>query len=94
MNLHGIVNTAVLIGTAPDGRCVYSALLSLDDYWDGEHPWDSGEAVISLRLTLLRGFLFGSEGQLLQHFESRFSPDTGVCVGGWAVHEDGTRTES
>lgn len=88
-----IIDTAVLIGTSPDGECPYSALLPLEDYWEKEHLWDSDHGVKSLGLTLLRGFLFGSEGQLLQHFESRFSQDTGLFVSGWAVHEDGSRTE-
>jgi hypothetical protein len=94
MAVREIVDTAVLIGTSPDGACVYSALVPLHDYWDGGHPWDSGEMVKSLRLVLLRGYLFGSDGQLLQHFESRFNLDSGIFVSGWAVHEDGTRTES
>ncbi len=93
MAFRAIVDTAVLIGTSPDGECVYSAMVPLGEYWDGDHPWDSGETVRSLHLSLLRGFLFGSEGQLLQHFESLFSPDTGIFISGWAEHEDGTRNE-
>ena len=88
-----IVDTAVMIGTSPEGECVYSAMVPLDEYWDGDHLWDAGEKVKVLRLSLLRGYLFGAEGQLLQHFESVFSPDTGLAISGWAVHEDGTRTQ-
>lgn len=92
MSARGIVDTAVLIGTSLDGACVHSAMISLDDYWDGNHPWDSGELVKLLCLTLLRGYLFGTEGQPLQSFESVFNPNTGLITSGWAVHEDGTRT--
>ena len=84
---------AVLIGTSPDGKCVYSASIELGDYWDGEHPWDTSHEVVALRLARLQGFLFGGDGQLLQQFDSCFDVADGRLVSSWAVHEDGTRTE-
>lgn len=84
---------AILVGTDPDGRCTYSAQMELGNYWDGEHPWDDSRRVAELCIARLQGFLFGQEGQLLQQFESRFNVDSGQLVSGWAVHEDGTRTE-
>jgi hypothetical protein len=86
-------DTAVLIGTTPDGHCSYSAQMELGEYWDGEHPWDSSESIVKLRLARLQGFLFGQDGQLLQQFETHFNVETGALESGWAVHEDGTRTE-
>jgi hypothetical protein len=93
MNPRQLTDTAVLIGTTPEGHCAYSAQMTLGDYWDGEHPWDAAEAVVSLRLARLQGFLFGDEGQLLQHFETHFDVNSGMLVSAWAVHDDGTRTE-
>jgi len=83
---------ALLIGTSPDGNCVYSASIDLGDYWDGEHPWDSSAEIIALSLARLQGFLFGGDGQLLQQFESCFDVEDGRIVSSWAVYEDGTRT--
>lgn len=90
MNRRQIVETAVLVGTSPEGACVYSALLPLDKYWDGEHPWDDSEQVKLMRLSRLQGLLFGHEGQLVQQFESTFSLESGIFQAGWARHEDGT----
>jgi hypothetical protein len=90
MNPCQITDTAVLVGTSPEGTCVYSALLPLGEYWDGEHPWDDSERVKSLRLSRLQGLLFGQEGELVQQFESNFNSDSGVFQSGWARHADGT----
>ena len=85
-------DTAVLVGTSPQGKCVYSASIELGDYWDGEHPWDSDVQIVALRLAKLQGFLFGGDGELLQQFETYFNIDNGLLVSSWAIHEDGTRT--
>ena len=87
-----IKDTAILVGTTPDGQCVYSASIDLGDYWDGEHPWDSNTQIIALRLAKLQGFLFGGDGQLLQQFKSSFDIENGRLISAWAIHEDGTRT--
>jgi hypothetical protein len=90
MTDRAIADTAILIGWSPDGRCVYSAAIPLDEYWDGEHAWDSDVGVKTLRLEKLRGFLFNTEGLLIQEFESNFDLDSGRFKGGWTKHEDGT----
>jgi hypothetical protein len=81
---------AVLIGLNSSGDCVYSQAISLHEYWDGSHVWDSGKQVKRLKLQKLFGFLFGSKGNLVQQFESTFDLNTGVYSGGWTRHEDGT----
>jgi hypothetical protein len=48
-----IRDTGVLIGFSPEGTCVYSDLVPLGNYWDGEHVWDSSEQVCKLRLAIL-----------------------------------------
>jgi hypothetical protein len=81
---------AVLIGLNSNGDCVYSEAISLHDYWDGTHVWDSGQQVKRLELQKMFGFLFGSKGNLVQQFESTFDLSTGAYSGGWTRHEDGT----
>ena len=88
-----IRDTAILVGFSPDGSCVYSDLVSLDEYWDGEHVWDSSEGVKSLKLAKVKGYLFNSEGEMIQEFESVFDLSTGLFKNGWARHADGTFQE-
>lgn len=88
-----ITNRAILIGYDPEGGCVYNASMPLDEYFDGEHPWDSGAQVKALRLYKVHGYLFGSEGELEQEFESTFDLETGIFTKGWARRADGTVQE-
>jgi hypothetical protein len=85
-----IKSKAVLIGCDPDGKCVYSDILDLSDYYDGEHVWDKSSQVRRLRLQKVRGFLFDSKGVLSQEFESVFDLETGVFKCGDARFADGT----
>jgi hypothetical protein len=85
-----IKSAAVLIGYDPDGNCVYSEILDLSDYYDGEHVWDSGVTVKQLKLQKIRGFLFDSDGVLLQEFESTFDLITGIFKSGNQRLADGT----
>ena len=88
-----ITDTAILVGLSPEGKCVYSDSLPLDEYWDGEHAWDRAEDVKNLRLEKLRGFLFDSDGELIQEFETTFDLGRGVFAKGWTRHADGTLQE-
>jgi hypothetical protein len=90
MTDRSIVDTAVLIGWSPEGKCVYSAAIPLSQYLDGEHLWDSLAEVQRLRLEKLRGFLFDSTATLVQEFESNFDVRSGRFVNGWSKHADGT----
>ena len=89
----GISDTAIVLDFSPDAVCVYSALVPLDEYWDGGHPWDSSNEAKRLRLEKLRGYLFDSTGQLLQEFETTFDLSTGIFKKGWARYADGTYQE-
>jgi hypothetical protein len=84
-----IKSKAVLIGYDPDGKCVYSDILDLSDYYDGEHVWDKSGSVKRLRLQRVRGFLFDSKGVLSQEFESIFDLEAGVFKRGYSRHADG-----
>ncbi|MGZ4963808.1 MAG: hypothetical protein ACXWIU_10360 [Limisphaerales bacterium] len=88
-----IKSKAVLIGYDPDGNCVYSQILDLSDYYDGEHVWDKSGPVKKLRLEKMRGFLFNSQGILDQEFESLFDLSTGIVKSGYTRHADGTVTK-
>ena len=90
MNAPRIKGKAVLIGYDPEGKCVYSDILDLPDYYDGDHVWDRGEPVMKLRLHKVVGFLFDSEGILDQEFESIFDLKTGSYKSGFARFADGS----
>jgi hypothetical protein len=85
-----IKSKAILIGYDPDGKCVYSDIRDLSDYYDGEHVWDTSGPVKRLRLQKVRGFLFDSKGVLYQEFESIFDLKTGRFKRGHARLADGT----
>ena len=93
MDYRQLKDTALLIGFSPEGQCVYSVQLSLSEYWDDEHPWDTDDGIQSLRLVKVRGYLFDSDGDLLQEFESNFDLETGSYASGWTKHADGTFQE-
>jgi hypothetical protein len=85
-----IKSTAVLIGYDTEGRCIYSDILELSDYYDGEHVWDRGDSVKRLKLERVKGYLFDSEGNLYQEFESVFDLSTGIYKSGHMRFADGT----
>jgi len=85
-----IKSTAVLIGYNSDGRCVYSEILDIHDYYDGEHIWDNATAIKRLKLQTVKGFLFNSDGMLDQEFESEFDVATGKYDRGSVRYADGT----
>jgi hypothetical protein len=85
-----IKSTAVLIGYDPDGRCVYSDILDLGDYYDGQHVWDKAASVQRLRLERVKGYLFDDDGNLAQEFESVFDLSTGIYKSGRCRYADGT----
>ena len=87
-----IKSTAFLIGFDPKGRCVYSDILDLSDYYDGEHVWDKPATVKRLKLQRVKGYLFDSRGGLYQEFESIFDLTTGCFESGRTRHADGTET--
>src|SRR6266446_7071277 len=88
-----IKGKAVLIGYDPQDSCVYSDILDLSDYYDGEHVWDSGDNVMRLGLQRVKGYLFDGDGRLDQEFESIFDLKTGVFQKGTTRYADGTSRE-
>ena len=87
LNIRGM---AVLIGYTLDGKCVYSDIVDIHDYYDGEHPWDDAKSVKKLRLSRVKGFLFGPDGVLDQEFETFFDAKTGLYKSSETRFADGT----
>src|SRR6188768_1032049 len=85
-----IKSVAVLIGYNPDGKCVYSDILDLSDYYDREHVWDKAAAIKRLKLQRVKGYLFDAAGKLDQEFESVFDLRTGAYKSGRVRYSDGT----
>jgi hypothetical protein len=86
---HKLKNTVVLTGQDKKGKCVYSALLSVHQYYDGSHPWDEAKQVKALSLRIVHGFIFGAKGEVEQEFESQFNLKTGIFEKGWSRDETG-----
>lgn len=87
-----IKRAAFLVGYNPDGKCVYSEIMSLSDYYEREHIWDKAVSVKRLRLKQVKGYLFDAEGNLDQEFESEFDESTGVYKSGRIRFSDGTES--
>jgi hypothetical protein len=85
-----IRSKAILIGYDPDGRCVYNDIMDLSDYYEREHVWDSAAPVQKLKLQRVTGYLFNSDGELDQEFESVFDLATGIFKRGRTRFADGT----
>jgi hypothetical protein len=86
----GIKAKAVLIGYDAEGKCIYSELLDLSNYYDGERVWDDVKTVRKMKLRKVKGYLFDSKGALSQEFESVFDLRTGVYASGNIRFADGT----
>lgn len=80
----------MLIGYDGWGKCVYSELLDIHDYYDGDHLWDDASRVKKLQLQRLTGYLFSPTGILDQEFESLFDPKTGAYKSRRILFADGT----
>ena len=72
------------MGYNPRGKCVYSDILELSDYYDHEHVWDRSGPIKRLKLQRVRGFLFDSKGVLFAEFESVFDLRTGKYKSGYS----------
>jgi hypothetical protein len=83
-------DVAHLVGYDVQGGIVYEEVLPIDEYYDGEHEWDTTEGVLGLSLALLKGKLHASDGHVFQEFETAFSETEGKYVGSKAIHDVGT----
>jgi hypothetical protein len=81
---------AVLIGYTSDGKCVYSDIVDIHDYYDNAHPWDDAKSVKKLGLSRVTGFLFGPDGALDQEFETFFDAMTGLYKSSKTRFADGS----
>jgi hypothetical protein len=68
--------------------------LSYDDYYEGTTPViDSDEYRSTRGIRYLEGEVYGSKGNLQKKFVTKYD-ERGMCIGGRAVHEDGTVIEN
>ncbi len=72
-----IKGTVILIGTDADGGCVYSEMIPVLDYYERLHWWDDAATVRTLKLTNLKGYIFGPNGVLDQEFDTAFDELSG-----------------
>jgi hypothetical protein len=80
----------VLRGVDPKGRQVLRSVVSLERYHEGRVALiDDAATRTRKHVAMIRGAMFGSRGELLQVFESRYG-SKGALVGSWAQHSDGT----
>jgi hypothetical protein len=79
----------LMIGYNKKEQSVYTAFMTLDQYYDGEHPWDSSEKVKSLAIKTVRGYIFDETGKLYQEFETTFKTRNGIFESGWQRDETG-----
>jgi hypothetical protein len=85
-----IKDCAILIGYNKQGKCIYSEVIGIDEYYDGTHIWDECKNVKRIKLYKVKGYLFNLDGILDQEFESFFNLDTGIYKSGRRVFADGT----
>jgi hypothetical protein len=79
----------ILVGYNELGQSVYSAFMSVHQYYDGEHPWDNSNQIRLLSLKTVHGYIFNDAGKLEQEFESNFNLETGIFERGWQKDEEG-----
>ncbi|MDC4203124.1 MAG: hypothetical protein MPW14_15420 [Candidatus Manganitrophus sp.] len=80
----------LMIGYNEKGQSVYTAFMSVHQYYDGDHPWDDAKKINELSLKTVHGYIFNDAGSLEQEFESHFNLTTGIFENGWQRDEDGT----
>ncbi len=85
--MRDIKDKAILYAFNKEGLVVYSQILDLHAYYDGEHLLDSWEHLKALRVVRLVGTLFDREGNLVQDFENTYDESTGYLSGSKACHE-------
>jgi hypothetical protein len=78
-----------MVGYNEQGQSVYSAFMSIHQYYDGEHPWDNSDQVKTLSLKTIHGYIFNDAGGLEQEFESHFNLETGIYERGWQRDDQG-----
>ena len=79
----------LMVGYNQHGQSVYTALISIHQYYDGDHPWDDSAEIKKLSLKTLHGYIFSDTGALEQEFESHFDLETGVFEKGWQRDDEG-----
>jgi len=83
-----------MVGYNERDQSVYSAFMSVEQYYDGDHPWDDGDQIKKLSLKTVHGYIFNDQGGLEQEFESHFNLETGIYERGWQRDEQGVISDA
>ena len=81
-----IKSKAILYAFDKAGLVVYSQILDLGAYYDGEHVWDSWERIKAAGIVRLVGSLFDPAGNLTQEFENSYNEATGGLISSKAFY--------
>lgn len=76
-----IKDKAIVYAFNKSGVVVYSQIIGMSDYYDGEHVWDSWEKIRSCGIVRLVGILFNPSGDIHQEFENTYDEQTGQMTG-------------
>jgi hypothetical protein len=83
----------IMVGYNVQGQSVYTAFMSVHQYYDGLHPWDDSAKIKELSLKTVHGYIFNDTGGLEQEFESNFNLETGIFENGWHRDDEGVITK-
>lgn len=86
-------STAHVIGYTDAGVVVFDRTMPLLDYFEEDHEWETAAYKKKNGVVKVVGDLFDSDGIRVEHFEIKFSPQTGKYAGGRTEFSDGTVTE-
>jgi len=75
-----IKSKVILYAFDKAGHVVYSQILDLGAYYDGEHIWDSWERIKTAGIVPLVGSLFDLNGNLSQEFENTYDQAMAVSL--------------
>lgn len=79
--MRDIKGKAIVYAFDKSGLIVYSEIIGLGDYYDGEQVWDSWEKIKSCGIVRLVGILFTPSGDIQQEFENTYDEQTGEMTG-------------
>ena len=75
--IYDLKDVAELIGYNIQDEVVYHEIVSIHDYYDGEHLWDNTKQILEIGLVRVHGKLYESDGTIFQEFETAFAEGTG-----------------
>jgi hypothetical protein len=75
-----IKSKAILFAFDGAGLVVYSQILDLGEFYEGEHLWDSWDRIKAVGIVRLVGALFDDAGNLIREYENIYDEETGCLL--------------